>query len=108
MPAAPLNMRDARSRRNAKPQARERACVRRRSGKRLWSYAYDADYRESAFDKKYPQGPISTPIVADGRIYTWGAAGNLLCLDALQGGVVWKKNVQKEFANSYIDKADLP
>ena len=109
MPAAPLNMRDARSRRNAKPQARERVLAfDALSGKRLWSYAYDADYRESAFDKKYPQGPISTPIVADGRIYTWGAAGNLLCLDALQGGVVWKKNVQKEFANSYIDKAGSP
>jgi outer membrane protein assembly factor BamB len=93
----------------AKSKARERVLAfDAPSGKQIWSYAYDVDYPETAFDKKYPQGPISTPIVADGRIYTWGAAGILLCLDALKGGVVWKKDVQKEFANSYIDKAGSP
>ena len=70
----------------AKPKARERVhAFDALSGKQLWSYAYDVNYPETAFDEKYPHGPISTPIVADGRIYTWGHAGILFCLDALKG-----------------------
>ena len=74
----------------------------------FWSYAYDVDYPETAFDEKYPRGPISTPIVADGRIYTWGPAGNLFCLDVQKGDVVWQKDVQKEYPNSYLDTAGSP
>ena len=79
----------------AKPKARERVhAFDALSGKQVWSYAYDVNYPENAFDEKYPRGPISTPIVADGRIYTWGPAGNLFCLDALRGDVVWQKDIQ--------------
>jgi outer membrane protein assembly factor BamB len=93
----------------AKPKARERVhAFDAVTGKPLWSYAYDVDYPEAAFDEKYPRGPISTPIVADGRIYTWGPAGILFCLDALKGEVVWQKDIQKEFPNSYLDTAGSP
>jgi outer membrane protein assembly factor BamB len=93
----------------AKPKARERVLAFDAvTGKQLWSYAYDVDYPEAAFDEKYPRGPISTPIVADGRIYTWGPAGILFCLDALKGEVVWQKDIQKEYPNSYLDTAGSP
>ena len=93
----------------AKPKARERVhAFDALSGKQVWSYAYDVNYPETAFDEKYPRGPISTPIVADGRIYTWGPAGNLFCLDALKGDVVWQKDIQKEYPNSYLDTAGSP
>jgi outer membrane protein assembly factor BamB len=93
----------------AKPKARERVnAFDALSGKPVWSYADDVNYPDTAFDEKYPRGPISTPIVADGRIYTWGPAGNLLCLDALKGDVVWKKDIQKEYPNSYIDTSGSP
>jgi len=93
----------------AKPKARERVhAFDALSGKQLWSYAYDVNYQEAAFDEKYPHGPISTPIVADGRIYTWGHAGNLLCLDAQKGDVIWQKDVQKDYPDSYIDTAGSP
>src|SRR6476646_11935296 len=93
----------------AKPKARERVhAFDALSGKKVWSYAYDVDYPETAFDEKYPRGPISTPIVADGRIYTWGAAGKLFCLNALTGDVVWQKDIQKEYRNTYLDSAGSP
>ena len=93
----------------AKPKARERVhAFDALSGKQVWSYAYDVNYPENAFDEKYPRGPISTPIVADGRIYTWGPAGNLFCLDALKGDVVWQKDIQKEYPNTYLDSAGSP
>jgi outer membrane protein assembly factor BamB len=93
----------------AKPKARERVfAFDALSGKQLWNYTYDVDYPESAYDVKYPHGPISTPIVADGRIYTWGAAGTLLCLDALKSDVVWQKDIHKQYPNSSLDNAGSP
>lgn len=93
----------------AKPKARERVqAFDALSGKQVWCHAYDVTYPESAFDEKYPRGPISTPIVAGGRIYTWGPAGILLCLDALKGDAVWQRDIQKEFANTYLDSAGSP
>jgi len=93
----------------AKPKARERVLAfDALSGKQLWNYTYEVHYPESAFDAKYPHGPISTPLVANGRIYSWGAAGILLCLDALKSDVVWKKDVQKEYPNSSLDNAGSP
>lgn len=93
----------------AKPTARERVhAFDALSGKPLWSYAYEVNYPETAFDEKYPRGPIATPVVADGRLYTWGAAGNLLCLNATKGNVVWQQDLQKEFPNTYLETSGSP
>lgn len=92
-----------------KPDARERVLAFDAfSGVQIWSHVYDVNYPETAFDEKYPQGPISTPIVAEGRIYTWGHAGILLCLDALKGEVVWHRDIKKEYAGVYLDTAGSP
>jgi len=93
----------------AKPKARERVhAFDALTGQQLWSYAYDVAYAEIAFDEKYLRGPIATPIVAGGRIYTWGAAGNLFCLDALTGDVVWRKDVQQEYPASDLYTSPSP
>jgi outer membrane protein assembly factor BamB len=93
----------------AKPKARERVhAFDALTGKQVWSYAYDVDYAEIAFDERYLRGPIATPIVADGRIYTWGAVGNLFCLEALKGDVVWQKDLQKEYPTSDLYTSGSP
>ena len=40
-------------------------------------------------------GPRATPTWDDGRIYALGATGELRCLDAKTGAVVWGKNILK-------------
>ena len=42
-------------------------------------------------------GPAATPTVDGGRVYTLGRAGDLLCLEAVSGKVVWARNVRKDF-----------
>jgi hypothetical protein len=37
-----------------------------------------------------------TPTVLDGRLYTLGGAENLHCLDAVNGRVIWRKNLVKD------------
>jgi outer membrane protein assembly factor BamB len=45
----------------------------------------------------YPAGPRATPVVHEGKVYTLGTEGDLLCLDAAVGKVLWSKQFKKEF-----------
>lgn len=69
-------------------------CLDANTGARLWEHSYDCAYRIS-----YPAGPRATPLVADGRVYTLGAMGDLFCLDAREGRVVWERHFLREFAD---------
>jgi len=67
-------------------------CLSAIDGKQIWKDEYDAPYKIS-----YPNGPRVTPLIRDGRVYTLGAVGDLRCLDADKGDVIWSKNVAKEY-----------
>jgi outer membrane protein assembly factor BamB len=67
-------------------------CLDEASGKILWQHEYEAPYTVS-----YSAGPRVTPAVAEGKVYTLGAEGNLVCLDAEKGTLVWQKDFKKEF-----------
>ncbi|HAB16551.1 MAG TPA: pyrrolo-quinoline quinone, partial [Verrucomicrobiales bacterium] len=67
-------------------------CVDTATGKTLWEHTYDSAYRIS-----YPSGPRATPLVADGRVYSLGAMGDLKCLKAADGAVVWSVNFLTKF-----------
>ncbi len=45
----------------------------------------------------YASGPRATPTVADGKVYTLGAEGNLVCLDATNGKLLWSHDFKKDF-----------
>jgi len=77
-----------------KPKARERVlCFEEATGKPLWTFSYDVCYPEWAFTDKQEYGPVATPVVRDGRVFTLGANGIVHCLDACNGNVLWKKNL---------------
>lgn len=77
----------------AELQGQERVwCLDRKTGEKLWSYAYDQPYKIS-----YPAGPRATPTVADGKVYTLGAEGKLLCLSAESGKLLWSKDLKSEY-----------
>ncbi len=58
------------------------------SGHELWTQAWNAEFTEETGD-----GPRSTPTWDDGRLYALGATGELRCLDARTGSVMWGKNI---------------
>jgi outer membrane protein assembly factor BamB len=72
-------------------------CLNASDGKEIWKHEYGCPYRIS-----YPFGPRTTPIVQDGRVYTLGAMGDLLCLDAAKGQLIWSRNLHKDY------KAGIP
>jgi outer membrane protein assembly factor BamB len=74
-------------------QGKERVlCFDGRTGKSLWTHAYDCEYHIS-----YATGPRCTPTVSDGKVYALGAEGDLWCLDAASGKVVWSHDLNRDY-----------
>jgi outer membrane protein assembly factor BamB len=74
-------------------QGRERVlCLDSKTGEEIWKHEYDCNYTIS-----YPAGPRCTPTVEGGRVFTLGAMGDLVCLDAATGSVTWSKNLTQTY-----------
>lgn len=58
------------------------------NGRELWTQKWNAAYTDSTGD-----GPRATPTWDAGRLYALGATGELRCLDANSGAVIWGKNI---------------
>lgn len=63
------------------------------TGRELWAQGWNAEYTDSTGD-----GPRATPTWDNGRVYALGATGELRCLDARSGAVIWGKNILRENA----------
>jgi outer membrane protein assembly factor BamB len=80
------------------PRATERVhCYEERTGKPLWMYSYAAPYPDYVFAPAPGMGPTATPVVRGGKVYTLGSMGQLFCLDAIAGRVLWGKDLIKEY-----------
>jgi outer membrane protein assembly factor BamB len=58
-------------------------------GRELWTHGWSGEFRESMGG----DGPRATPTWHDGRIYALGAAGELRCLEAKAGKLIWNRNI---------------
>lgn len=70
-------------------------CLHPETGERFWQFAYPTQFEDRY---GYNNGPRSSPVIDSGRVYTCGAEGKLHCLDLASGRVIWKLDVQKDFA----------
>jgi outer membrane protein assembly factor BamB len=59
------------------------------TGRELWANAWTGVFREPMGG----DGPRATPTWHDGRVYALGGAGELRCLDAATGAVIWRTNI---------------
>lgn len=67
-------------------------CLDAQDGTILWKHEYPCKYTIS-----YAAGPRTTPLVAEGKVYTLGAEGNLLCLDAVSGKPLWSRELKEDY-----------
>jgi outer membrane protein assembly factor BamB len=84
----------------------DREVVRRlrlSDGRQVWSQSYPAPFEMSPYAKWHGQGPKSTPVVLDRRLYTLGIGGILSCWDAESGKQIW----QHDFAKKYTKGSSL-
>jgi outer membrane protein assembly factor BamB len=66
-----------------------------KDGKEIWAVRTSA-----APPQNWPQskeGPSATPTVDGDRLYVIGLAGNLICLQAADGKVIWQRNLVADF-----------
>jgi len=59
-----------------------------------WKFSYPTSYVDPY---GYSDGPRCTPLLANGRCYTFGAEGKLTCLDLADGKMIWQRDTAKEF-----------
>jgi outer membrane protein assembly factor BamB len=62
------------------------------TGRELWTNGWEGEFIEGMGG----DGPRATPTYHDGRIYALGALGELRCLIARTGAVVWRRNILAE------------
>ena len=67
-------------------------CLEAGTGKAVWDHSYPCPLEP----KNFEGGPCATPTVADDRVYTFSRKGDLFCLDAAKGDVIWSKNLNRE------------
>ena len=62
------------------------------TGKQLWQDGVDAPYTMNQAAIGHGPGPKSTPLVADGRVFTLGISGIFSAHDLATGKLLWRKN----------------
>jgi outer membrane protein assembly factor BamB len=73
------------------------ACLNPSDGKELWQHGYPAPYQANAVAAMHGKGPKSTPVVAEGRVFTFGISGILTCWNAKTGKLAWQREFSKQF-----------
>ena len=61
-------------------------------GSEVWILRTGAKFMEG-----HGNGPRCTPTVVGNRVYTMGASGELLALEAETGHIIWKHNLRRKF-----------
>ena len=68
-------------------------CFDAGSGERIWTHEYERPYSRVG----YPTGPRASVLIDEGRAYSLGTMGNLYCLDARSGKVLWYVDGEEDF-----------
>lgn len=61
------------------------------SGKLLWQTGYPVSFTMNSAAARHGEGPKSTPVLSNGRLYSIGMTGIVTAFDAATGRQVWQK-----------------
>jgi outer membrane protein assembly factor BamB len=64
------------------------------TGKELWRQSYAVAYEMNPAASGHGKGPKATPVLADGRLFTFGITGVLSAWDAASGRLLWRKGFE--------------
>ncbi len=67
-------------------------CLSAETGELLWKHEYTRRYHVS-----FPSGPRCTPTLADGKVYSLGAEGDLVGLNATTGEKLWSVSFNESY-----------
>jgi outer membrane protein assembly factor BamB len=64
-------------------------CLHPETGRRFWTQKDPVTYRDRY---GYGDGPRASPMIDDGRVYTFGVTSRLTCRDLSDGRVLWQRD----------------
>ncbi len=67
-------------------------CFDAGTGRKLWQHTYPAKLDP----QWYEGGPGATPTVASNRVFTISKWGDVCCLDAVKGTVLWQRDLRRD------------
>ncbi len=70
-------------------------------GSTVWRTGYAVPYRMNPAAMAHGKGPKSTPVLAEGRLYTLGISGILSAFDTASGELLWQKTFAGQFRGTY-------
>ncbi len=92
-----------------KPKAKERLrCFDEITGQTLWARSCEVTYDDWAFDPAQEIGPVATPVVQNGKVYSLGRLGHLFCHDAAGGDILWQRNLEQDYQIKFAPGAPSP
>ncbi|MEE3366161.1 MAG: PQQ-binding-like beta-propeller repeat protein [Planctomycetota bacterium] len=76
-------------------------CFDLKSGKVHWRQSYPAPFKIGGGGEYHGKGPKSSPVMADGRIFTMSIRGQLVAWDAASGKRLWSRDYDSRFKKSH-------
>jgi outer membrane protein assembly factor BamB len=70
-------------------------CYDAATGNEIWSHSYPARF----YDSRGGEGPMATPTIDRGLVFSLGGTGRLVCLDFATGELKWGKDLLKPGEN---------
>lgn len=74
-----------------------------KTGQKTWETQYEAPVKEGML-LDFGPGPHSTPLLADGRVFTVGGMAQLRCLDKNTGRILWSHDLMDEMGASHLQR----
>lgn len=75
------------------------------TGERLWKSSFPAGYVPSYTSDDGPRAPA---VIDRGRVYVYGALGDLRCLDLKDGKTLWERNTYEEYNSKKYFRGEPP
>ena len=72
------------------------------TGAPVWTARYPSAFNKNKYANAMSKGPFSTPLVANGLVYTLGTSAVLSALDEQTGAIRWRKDWSKEIDTSKL------
>jgi outer membrane protein assembly factor BamB len=72
------------------------------TGQPVWTARYQSAFNKNKYANEMSKGPFSTPLVANGIVYTLGTSAVLSAFDEKTGALKWRKDWSKEIDTSKL------
>lgn len=76
-------------------------CLDLNSGAVKWRKSYTVPFKIGGGGQRHGRGPKSSPVLADGRVFTMSIAGVLSAWDADSGKLLWRSDYGSRFKKSH-------